>query len=124
MAAPPRPAVHRGPMHPAAEAETRTGPVRGLPGVPASYEPGFQGARRNTRPASPCLQRASDASGKTLPARPDTAGAPTLPEQAGGNAPDSNAAPADAGAPTDTHGAAVSAVATGEDPTPDTNKGV
>jgi hypothetical protein len=74
--------------------------------------------------AGPGLERATDASGKTLPARPDTAGAPTLPEAAGGDASDSDAAPAAAGAPTDTHGAAVSAVATGEDPTPDTNRGV
>jgi hypothetical protein len=74
--------------------------------------------------AGPGLERASDASGKTLPARPDTAGAPTLPEQAGGDASDNDAGPAEAGAPTDTHGAAVSAVATGDDPTPDSNRGV
>jgi hypothetical protein len=84
--------------------------------------------------AGPGLERASDASGQSLPARPATVGAPTLPDQAAGNGADEDAqtedaapaepgAPTEAGAPTDTHGAAVSAVATGDDPTPDTNRG-
>jgi len=81
--------------------------------------------------ASDGLQRASDASGQTVPARPDSVGAPTLPDQAG-NGPDEDATTEDAttndaapdtGAPTDTHGAAVSAVAKAPDTTPDTNHG-
>src|SRR5436190_23572141 len=82
--------------------------------------------------AGPGLERGSDASGKTLPARPDSVGAPTLPDQAAANGSDEDtstedtatedAAP-DAGAPTDTHGAAVSAVAKAPDTTSDSNHG-
>src|SRR6185503_16952490 len=50
MAEPPRPVVHRGPMHPADEAETRTGPIRGHCGVTASYGRCHRGARQ----PSPC----------------------------------------------------------------------
>ena len=74
--------------------------------------------------AGPGLERASDAAGKTLPARPDTAGAPAgapeAPDQDANEAPDNDAA---GGPPSDTHGAAVSTVAKAEDATPDTNHG-
>jgi len=72
--------------------------------------------------SSPGLERAAHASGKTLPARPESPGAPAVAGQAGGDA-SPDAAPAAAGAPTDTHGAAVSAVAKAPDTTPDTNHG-
>src|SRR5262249_31378520 len=86
MAVPPRPAVHRGPMHPAAEAETRTGPVRGLPGVPASYGRVNRGARsvnpfvnelqRDGRHAATCSHDPARRAGRYLLSRLAPAGDP------------------------------------------------
>src|SRR5689334_2525591 len=74
------------------------------------------------------LQRATDAAGKTVPVRavPDNAppaGAGAADDDAAPNTPDTDDTPNEDAPPADTHGAAVSAVATGDDTTPDTNHG-
>ena len=68
------------------------------------------------------LEKATTASGQTVPARPATVDAPpaVVPET---NATDEDAVNEDAGPKDGTHGAAVSAVATAVDSTPDTNHG-
>ncbi|HET7471973.1 MAG TPA: hypothetical protein VFJ71_02505 [Candidatus Limnocylindrales bacterium] len=77
---------------------------------------GVAGAASVPAAASTGLGVAADHAGGTVPVVPDARDTDHVPDAA----PD--AAPADA--PTaDNHGAAVSAVATGDDPTPDTNRG-
>ena len=68
------------------------------------------------------LQRATDAAGKTVPVRAVPDGAPPV-EDAAPQAPDAEDAQHEDAPPSDTHGAAVSAVAKGDDTTPDTNHG-
>jgi hypothetical protein len=68
------------------------------------------------------LQRATDAAGKTVPVRAVPDSAPAVDEGAP-NTPDAGGAQNEDAPPTDTHGAAVSAVAKGDDTTPDTNHG-
>ena len=67
------------------------------------------------------LQQATNAAGKTVPVRAVPDGVP--PVDAAPNAPDAQDAQNEDAPPSDTHGAAVSAVATAEDSTPDTNHG-
>jgi hypothetical protein len=63
--------------------------------------------------AGPGLDKASDASGRTVPARPDSIGAPAV-----------DVATTEADLPdAASHGQDVSSVATSDDATPDTNKG-
>lgn len=68
------------------------------------------------------LDRASEAAGREVPARPDSAGAPAVETETGTEVTE-DAAPAAELPDAAAHGAAVSTVATGEDPTPDTNRG-
>lgn len=72
--------------------------------------------------AGPGLDRAGEAAGREVPARPDSAGAPVAPATETEDATE-DAAPAAELPDAAAHGAAVSTVATGEDPTPDTNRG-
>ena len=73
--------------------------------------------------AGPGLQKASDASGKTVPVRAVPADVPpAAPAAEPAEAPDVDAAPADLPDAV-SHGAAVSAAAQAEDTTPDTNYG-
>ena len=69
--------------------------------------------------AGPGLDRASEAAGHEVPARPDSAGAPATETEDAVE----DAAPAAELPDAAAHGAAVSAAATGEDSTPDTNRG-
>ena len=68
------------------------------------------------------LPRASDAAGKTVPVRAVPDGLPPV-DNAAPNTPDADDAQSEEAPPSDTHGAAVSAVASGDDTTPDTNHG-
>jgi hypothetical protein len=68
------------------------------------------------------LQRATDAAGKAVPVRAVPDNAPAV-DEAAPNTPDAPGAPNEDAPPSDTHGAAVSAVANGDDTTPDTNHG-
>jgi hypothetical protein len=68
------------------------------------------------------LQRATDAAGKTVPVRAVPEGVPAV-DEAAPHTPDAEDAQNEDAPPTDTHGAAVSAVANGDDTTPDTNHG-
>ena len=68
------------------------------------------------------LQRATDAAGKTVPVRAAPDGVPPV-EDAAPNTPETEDAQNEGAPPADTHGAAVSAVAKGDDATPDTNHG-
>jgi len=74
--------------------------------------------------AGPGLDRAGDASGRTVPARPASIDAPEVAPAAEPEILDPSVLPDAADLPdAASHGAAVSAVATAEDPTPDTNHG-
>ena len=73
--------------------------------------------------AGPGLDRASEAAGHEVPARPDSAGAPAAAPRPRPRTRPRHAAPAAELPDAAAHGAAVSTVATGEDPTPDTNRG-
>jgi hypothetical protein len=68
------------------------------------------------------LDTATTASGQAVPARPATVDAPPAVEP-DTDTTDGDAADGDTGPSAGTHGAAVSAVATAEDTTPDTNHG-
>jgi hypothetical protein len=74
--------------------------------------------------AGPGLERAGDASGRTLPARPASIDTPDGAPVAEPEILDPSVLPDAADLPdAASHGAAVSAVATADDPTPDTNFG-
>ena len=73
--------------------------------------------------AGPGLDRASEAAGREVPARPAAPGAPAAAPETDAVEVAEDAAPAAELPDAAAHGAAVSTVATGEDPTPDTNRG-
>ena len=86
------------------------GAVLGFAALPAASGPGLDGA--------------GEAAGRSLPARPESNDAPDAAPAADPEANDAPDVPEAADLPdAASHGAAVSTVATGEDPTPDTNKG-